>query len=264
MTANFEQTAQQAADRLWEAEKNLVACQPIRELFDQPLSVEQAYQIQHINTQRRLAQGERIVGRKIGLTSKAVQYQLGVDQPDFGNIYANMVLMEGESIALNTLLQPKAEVEIAVVLGKDLPYHDTTLMDLMAAIDHLLIAVEVVDSRIQNWNIRIEDTVADNASSALVVLGQKPYTLAQMNLLTAPMTLLANGNTVSEGVGSNCLGNPLIAARWLAQTMAKIGTPLKAGEVILTGALGPMASVQAPTNFVAQLGQYGKLAVGFV
>ena len=150
------------------------------------------------------------------------------------------------------------------MLGKDLPYEDTTLMDLMAAIDHVLVVVEIVDSRVTNWNIRIEDTVADNASSALVMLGQHPYKLNEIDLITAPMTLTANGKQVSQGVGANCLGNPLIAARWLAQTMAKMGTPMRAGELILTGALGPMATVTEPIEFVAQVAQSSKLHVPFV
>lgn len=264
MSQSIEPNMQKAADMLWQAEQTLTPCPPIRDLFDTTLTVEQAYQIQNINTQRRLSQGERIVGRKIGLTSTAVQQQLGVDQPDFGNLYANMVLMEGEQISLNTLIQPKAEVELAVVLGKDLPYEDTTLMDLMAAIDHVLVVVEIVDSRVTNWNIRIEDTVADNASSALVMLGQHPYKLNEIDLITAPMTLTANGKQVSQGVGANCLGNPLIAARWLAQTMAKMGTPMRASELILTGALGPMATVTEPIEFVAQVAQSSKLHVPFV
>lgn len=255
---------QQAADLLWEAERNLTPCQPIRTLFDEPLTPEQAYQIQNINTKRRLAQQDRLVGRKIGLTSKAVQQQLGVDQPDFGNFYANMVLMPGDDIALSQLIQPKAEAELAVVLKKDLPYEDTTLVDIIAAIDHVLIAVEIVDSRIEGWNIRIEDTIADNASSALVVIGQQPLTLADIDLLQAPMTILQDGVIVSQGIGKNCLGNPLIALRWLAQTMAKMGTPLKAGELILTGALGPMVAVPSPTQLTVNVGAYLPLMIEFV
>lgn len=223
MSQSIEPNMQKAADMLWQAEQTLTPCPPIRDLFDTTLTVEQAYQIQNINTQRRLSQGERIVGRKIGLTSTAVQQQLGVDQPDFGNLYANMVLMEGEQISLNTLIQPKAEVELAVVLGKDLPYEDTTLMDLMAAIDHVLVVVEIVDSRVTNWNIRIEDTVADNASSALVMLGQHPYKLNEIDLITAPMTLTANGKQVSQGVGQTALATPLLLPVGLPKPWQKWG-----------------------------------------
>ena len=255
---------QNAADLLWKAEETKSPCKPIRELFDVPLTIEEAYEIQSINTKRYLSLGNRIVGRKIGLTSKAVQKQLGVDQPDFGNIYSNMLVMEGETIALNSLIQPKVEVELALVLKHDLPHKDTTMIEVMAAIDYVLIAIEIVDSRIQGWDIHIEDTVADNASSALVVLGQTPYQLSEIDLLNANMKLLANGEEVSQGIGRNCLGNPLIATRWLAQTMAKMDMPLKAGEVILTGALGPMSVVNKPISYTASFEKYGDLSIEFI
>lgn len=258
------QLFQQAADLLWQAEENNAPCKPVRELFDDSLSIEDAYKIQEINTKRRLSMGNRIIGRKIGLTSEVVQKQLGVDQPDFGNIYANMVVMEGETIELKGLIQPKVEVELAVVLKKDLPHLDSTLLDVIAAIDYVLIAIEVVDSRINNWDIRIEDTIADNASSALIVLGQRPYQLSEIDMLNTKMSLLADGREVSQGVGRNCLGNPLIATRWLAQTMAKMGTPIKAGEVILTGALGPMSAVTEPTSYTAKFDSYGELTIDFI
>ena len=172
--------------------------------------------------------------------------------------------MEGETIELKGLIQPKVEVELAVVLKKDLPHPDTTLLDVIAAIDYVLIAIEVVDSRINNWDIRIEDTIADNASSALIVLGQRPYQLSEIDMLNTKMSLLADGREVSQGIGRNCLGNPLIATRWLAQTMAKMGTPIKAGEVILTGALGPMSAVTEPTSYTAKFDSYGELTIDFI
>lgn len=255
---------QQAAEQLWNAQENVAACSPVRELFGEQLDVDTAYQIQQINLERAIKeQGRRIVGKKIGLTSLAVQKQLGVDQPDYGSIFADMVVAEGEKISLKKLLKPKVEAEVALVLAKDLPHGNHTITELIDATAYALPAIEIVDSRVQDWNIRIGDTIADNASSALVALGQQPVKLENLALTKIGMAMYQNGDLVSSGNGAACLGNPLVAALWLANTMAKAGTPLKAGDLILTGALGPMVSVTAPSAFNAQIQDLGEVNVVF-
>lgn len=252
-----------AADLLWEAQHSVTACEPIRGLFDE-ISIDDAYSIQKINVVRALQQGKRVVGKKIGLTSAAVQKQLGVDQPDFGNIFADTVKIEGDEIDLNQLIQPKVEAEIALVLKKDLSYQDNTIIDLIAAVDYVLPAIEIVDSRISNWDITIHDTIADNASSALVVLGQQPVSLKQLSLTNLGMEVYSKGERVSTGNSAACLGNPLLAALWLANTMAKMQTPLRAGDLILTGALGPMVPVMDEAVFQARIEELGSVSISFV
>ncbi|MGW1927623.1 2-keto-4-pentenoate hydratase, partial [Streptomyces massasporeus] len=194
-----------------------------------------AYAVQRLHVERGIAAGRRPVGRKIGLTSPAVQRQLGVDRPDFGALFADMAVPEGRPIAPGRLLQPKAEAEVALVLGTDLPHGDPTVADLLRATAFALPALEIVDSRIADWDITIVDTVADNASCGLYVLGGTPVPLDRVDLRAVTMTLAKNGETVSEGTGADCLGSPLTAALWLASTLAGLGDPLRAGDVVLTG-----------------------------
>ena len=165
----------QAAEQLWQAKQQNSVCEPIRILAgDAGFSLEEAYQIQQLNTQRELAQGRRIIGHKIGLTSKVVQTQLGVDQPDFGCLFDNMIYADGEDIALSSILQPRVEAEIALVLKRDLNHEHHTVVDILNAIDYVLPAIEIVGSRVRNWDIRLVDTVADNASCGAVVIGSRP------------------------------------------------------------------------------------------
>jgi 2-keto-4-pentenoate hydratase len=219
-----------------------------------------AYEIQAINTKFWQAQGRRIVGRKIGLTSKAVQTQLGVDQPDYGVLFDDMAVASGGYLEPGTLLQPKAEAEIALVLERDLNKVDATPEDVAAAVAYAVVAIEIVDSRIADWKITFADTVADNGSSAFFVLGSDKKKLAGLDLYTCGMALEVNGALVSLGAGAACLGHPLIAAAWLARTFAGLGEGLKAGEIVLTGALGPMVSVR-PGDFVeAKVGGLGTVS----
>jgi len=254
----------QMAERLWNAQSNKEPCSPIQALFDDNVNVEMAYQIQQVNLDRAInEQNARVIGKKIGLTSKAVQKQLGVDQPDYGSLFASMVVAEGQTISLAGLLQPKVEAEVALVLKHDLLHADSTLVELINAIDYVLPAIEIVDSRVKNWKISIEDTIADNASSALVALGQKPIALKDIALEKIGMAMFSQGELVSSGNGAACLGNPLLAALWLTNTMAQKGTPLKAGDLILTGALGPMVTVNKPSTFSAFIQDVGEVNVTF-
>jgi 2-keto-4-pentenoate hydratase len=249
-----EQT--EIADLLWNAQQKKEPCPPVRDRFegkDEHAQAALAYAVQQVNIQRQVSAGRRIVGRKIGLTSPAVQRQLGVDRPDFGTLLDDMSIVDGESIDTTRLLQPKAEAEIALVLEKDLDHERHTVADLIDATAYALAAIEVVASRIAGWNIRFVDTVADNASSGLFVLGTQPVSLSKLDLAGVSMRMTCGDETVSQGTGAACLGNPLNAARWLADTLVQVGTPMRAGDVILTGALGPMVAVQAGRTYVAHI-----------
>jgi 2-keto-4-pentenoate hydratase len=250
------------AKTLRQADKNKEACSPIREIIGVE-DIKTAYAIQNINNKKRLKSGARIVGRKIGLTSKAVQKQLGVDQPDYGALFHDMEVLTGGIIPWNETMQPKVEAEIAFVLARDLPSADIGVVDILAAIDYALVSLEIVGSRIENWNIKITDTIADNASASHFVLGHQPAYINHIDLINCKMKMTKNGETVSEGTGAACLGSPINATLWLAQTMAKLGTPLKAGEIILSGALGAMANAEAGDQFSCSIEGLGAVSVGF-
>lgn len=222
-----------------------------------------AYRIQERLTQSRLRDGWRLVGRKIGLTAKSVQRQLGVDRPDFGMLFDRMSVPDGESVAISTLIAPKCEAEIAFVLGADLDVERPTIVDALGAIDYALPAIEIVDSRIANWDIRFFDTVADNASSGLFVLESQPVALDAFDVRLCGMHLTKNGEGVSYGAGAACLGNPLGALLWLAGVMTSVGRPLRAGDVVLSGALGPMIAATAGDRFEARINGLGSVRVAF-
>ncbi|MDB5999719.1 MAG: 2-keto-4-pentenoate hydratase [Rhizobacter sp.] len=255
-------TLKQVADLLMLAHETGTPCPPVRELLA-AAGNDGAYAVQQINTERWLAQGRRIVGRKIGLTSLAVQKQLGVDQPDFGMLYADMAYGDNEEVPWHRLMQPKVEAEVALVLERDLPDEGITGAELIRATAYALPAIEIVGSRIAQWNIRFIDTVADNASSGLYVLGHTPVKLDAVDLRLAGMVMERGGEPVSFGVGAACLGHPLNAALWLARTMARLGQPLKAGDTVLTGALGPMAPVKPGDVFEARINGLGSVRAAF-
>ncbi|KUM85042.1 2-keto-4-pentenoate hydratase [Streptomyces pseudovenezuelae] len=252
-----------AANLLAEAARTGDACRPVRELFDDGGDLETAYAVQQLNVRRGLDAGRRIVGRKIGLTSRAVQRQLGFEQPDFGALFADMTVPDGGEVAAGRLLQPKVEAEVALVLGRDLPHRACTVVDVLRAVDFTLPALEIVDSRIAGWDISLVDTVADNASCGLYALGATPVPLTAVDLRAVTMTMTRGGETVSEGTGTDCLGGPLNAAVWLASALAERGDPLRAGDLVLTGALGPMAPASPGDVFEARISGLGSVRVGF-
>lgn len=230
---------------------------PLRDALD-PTDAEGAYAVQTINTRFWEAQGRRIVGRKAGLTAKAVQQQLGVDQPDFGVLFDDMQIPDGGSLDPARAIQPKAEAEIAFILGADLLDAATTAEQVAAAVASVHAAIEIVDSRISDWKISFADTVADNGSSAFFVLAETGHPLAGLNLEGAAMEMLVNGSVASTGIGAAALGNPLNAAAWLAQTLAARGEPLKAGDILLAGALGPMVALTSGDHVHAKVAGIGE------
>ncbi len=250
-----------AAARLRDAQTQGVPCEPVRTLIGDS-DVAAAYEVQRINNALRLAEGGVVVGQKIGLTSLAVQKQLGVDQPDFGLLFADTEVKNGGGVRASEILQPKAEAEIAFVMKHDLT-GDITLERAKAAIDYAVGAIEIVGSRVLNWDIRITDTVADNASASHFVLGDVRQDVNELDLAAVKMQLKKNGEVVSEGMGAACMGNPLFALVWLAQTFADLGTPLKAGDIVLSGALGPMCAGEAGDTFVAEIDGFGAVAFSF-
>lgn len=259
----MDRTLSKLADQLYQAEQNQRAIAPIRDQLPEGSTIDTAYAIQNLNTDRALSQGRRLVGRKIGLTSVAVQNQLGVDSPDFGMLFEDMCYQDGDSITFQCFIQPKVEAEIALVLKYDLDQKKHSIKNIVAATDYAVAAIEVVDSRIENWKISLLDTVADNASSAALVLGHQKVSVDQIDWVNCQMKMTQKGNIVSEGQGKACLDNPLNAAVWLADEMVRRGRPLLAGDLILTGALGPMVVAHAGDEFVVEIDGFDPVTVVF-
>ncbi|MDI9918948.1 fumarylacetoacetate hydrolase family protein [Rhodococcus sp. IEGM 1379] len=251
-----------AADRLATAISTGVPCDPVRDLIGSDDLVA-AYAVQRGVDEIRRNAGAVVVGRKIGLTSVAVQQQLGVDQPDLGVLYADMEFPAGGTIPMNRLLQPKVEAEVAFVLGADLVDGPLDHAQVRDAIEYSVAAIEICDSRIENWDIKFGDTVADNASSGVYVLGTQRRTLAEVEPASVVMSMTVDGVEVSTGVGTACLGDPIEAVVWLARTARDLGQPLTAGQVILSGALGPMAPVGAGNSVTVNVSGFEPVTTSF-
>jgi 2-keto-4-pentenoate hydratase len=252
-----------AVQALVRARAEGVPCAPLRGGLLPVGDVAAAYRVQRRIVDGWVAGGDRRVGAKIGLTSPVVQQSLGVHEPDFGALLASMAVPDGVEVDLAGLLQPRVEAEVAFVLGADLTDEQITTADVIRAVDHLLPAIEIVDSRITGWDISIVDTVADNASAALFVLGTTPRRLTDVDLRLCGMVLEHAGEPVSVGAGAACLGNPLHAVGWLAGTLAAAGDPLRAGDVVLSGALGPMVPVAPGGAYEARISGLGTVRTCF-
>jgi 2-keto-4-pentenoate hydratase len=258
-----------AVDRLAQAQATRVPCAPVRDLIGTD-DLPAAYAVQQGLVQARIASGVTVVGRKIGATSEAVQKQLGVDQPDFGYLLSDMDVSDsgtesGGPISMRTLVQPRVEAEVAFRLARDIdvPEDEITLAFVRDTVELALPALEIVDSRIADWNIEFTDTVADNASSGLYVVGGKGRPLSEIEPRDVEMALSINGEVRSSGNGAACLGDPLEALRWLAVQAARFGDPLRAGHLILSGALGPFVPFAPGDRVEASISGFEPLRVEF-
>jgi 2-keto-4-pentenoate hydratase len=253
-----------AVERLALALETLVPCSAVRDLIGTD-DLPAAYAVQQGLVQKRLALGATVVGRKIGATSEAVQNQLGVDQPDFGYLLDEMDVSDEAPISMRRLLQPRVEAEVAFVMAADLdlPEDEITIEAVRERVGVALPALEIVDSRIEGWDIGFTDTVADNASSGLYVVGREGKPLSEVEPVDVEMSLTINGEVRSSGNGAACLGDPLEALRWLAVQCARFGDPLRAGHLVLSGALGPFVPFAAGDKVEASISGFEPLTAVF-
>lgn len=260
MTANDLKVAM-IADELAEASQTHVCLDPLTQTYPD-LSLLDAYGIQLTNVSRRLSMGEKISGKKIGLTSRSMQDLLGVHEPDYGHLFDTMEIKNG-IVPAHHLIQAKVEAEIAFVLKEDLIGPNVTVEDVLKATDYVVAALEIVDSRIKDWKIKLIDTVSDNASCGVYVLSDHRVTLDKIDLINESMSLYKNGEFVNQGTGKAVLDNPAYCVAWLANKMSDMGVILKKGEVILSGALSAMVSAQAGDEFEARFSTLGSVKVRF-
>lgn len=252
----------EAADRLREAAVTGTPTAPVRDLIGSD-DVEAAYAVQSILVGARVAAGATVVGRKIGLTSEAVQKQLGVSQPDFGVLFDDMAYESGDTVPFGSIVQPRVEAEVAFVLRDDLVDGDLDYDQVRAAIDYAVAALEICGSRVAGWDITFGDTVADNASAGAYVLGAVRAGLDEFSPRDAEMHMAVTGAEDSTGTGEACLGDPVTAVVWLARQARALGEPLRAGHVILSGALGPMRAVAPGATVSATVTGLGVVTVDF-
>jgi len=250
------------ADRLWQAEVERKPIEPISDSHPD-LTVEDAYAIQTVNIERRVAAGQLIRGRKVGLTSRAMQQLLGVDEPDFGVLLDDMFVEDGVGVEAQKLLQPRVEAEIAFVLARDLTGPGVTTTDVLTATAGVLPAIEIVDSRIAEWRIQLVDTVADNASCGRVVIGGRLTPVTAVDLRLIGMMFYRNGVPIDSGAGAAALGNPAYCVAWLANKLGALGSGLRAGDIVLPGALHRMVPVRARDVFRAEFAYLGDVTVQF-
>lgn len=252
-------------NELYSALQNGVAISPITER-EPECTIEDAYAIQnHLIKKRMQDDGSKVIGKKIGVTSKVVMDMLGVYQPDFGYLLSDMIYSDGDEIDVtNKMIQPKAEGEIAFVLKEDLMGPGITTSDVIKATKFVMPCFEIVDSRIKDWKIKIQDTVADNASCGYIVFGGQSVAINDIDLSTCGITFEKNGELVNTGAGAAALGSPINAVVWLANTLGELGVGLKAGEVILSGALSAMVNIEAGDNMTINIGGIGSASVRFV
>ena len=251
-------------DALFEAMRSRTTIEPLTEQSP-GITIEDAYQVSLHMLERRLSAGESMIGKKIGVTSKVVMDMLNVRQPDFGFLTDTMVYGNSAEVpASTTLIQPKAEGEIAFVLKRDLQGPGVTNADVIAATDFVMPCFEIVDSRIRDWKIKIQDTVADNASCGVIVLGDKAVSPLDVDLATCGIVMTLNGQIISTGAGAAAMGSPVNAIAWLANTLGAFGIELKAGELILSGSLVPLQSVRAGDSMHMEIGGIGQASVRFV
>ncbi len=251
-----------AADLLLEAYRTKKPVDPLIDLYP-GIELDDSYEIQLIQIARRLADGATVKGHKVGLTSAAMQRQLGVDQPDYGHLLDDMFHLEHQPIPTADFLQPRVEPEVAFVLKRPLRGPGVTLAEAIAAVDFVLPSLELIDSRIRDWRIGILDTIADNASSGGVVLGSTPVALETVDLRRSGCVLHRNGEVVGTGAGGAVLGSPLNSLVWLANTVGARGIVLEAGQVVLPGSITASVPVEPGDSFTATFAGVGSVTARF-
>jgi len=250
------------AQELESARVSRNALAPLSERWPE-MSVADAYAIQQLGLQQRLTGGAHLRGRKIGLTARPMQKQLGVDQPDYGYLLDDMVFSDGATLAAATWIAPRVEPELAFIMGRRLEGPGVTAAEVLRATEFVLPALELIDSRIANWKIKLVDTIADNASSAAVILGGNPILPSAVNLRHVPTVFSKNGEIVETGVGAAVLGNPVNAVAWLANALGAFGVALEEGDIVLAGSFTASVPLAAGDRFSAEFGTLGQLSVAF-
>lgn len=254
---------QEIAHQLLRAEETRQPISPLTSSYPD-LALADAYQIQIQNIQAKQARGARIIGKKAGVTSKAIQQMFGVNEPDYGHLLNEMIVHEGEVIDCSTMIQPKAEPEIAFVLAEDLRGPGVSVVDVLVATRFVVPVLEIIDSRIADWKINLPDTVADNASCGKVVIGGCVRKVEKLDLRLIGMVMEKNGDLVATGAGAAALGNPANAVAWLANKLATLDQYLKEGELILPGSLCGAVNVSAGDNILASFDHLGSVSVRFI
>jgi len=250
------------ARELFEAEETTSEIKPLTER-DENLDVKDAYQIQLETVKLKTNQGKKIIGKKVGLTSKAMQEMLKVDEPDYGHLFDDMEIKNGDVIDTKTMIAPRVEAEIGFVLNDDLVGPNITFLDVIMATDYVVPTLEIIDSRIEDWKIKLVDTVADNGSSAKVVIGDQKKNLEEVDLRLNGMILSKNDDIIATGAGAAALGHPAEAIAWLANKLSEFDITLKKGELILPGALSGAVAVEAGDDITADFGALGTVSVSF-
>jgi 2-keto-4-pentenoate hydratase len=258
----MQQLVSKLTEELLEAEQNAAPIEPLTTRYPE-LSVKDSYRIQLEWVERKLEEGHVVIGKKIGLTSKAMQEMLGVNEPDYGHLLDHMKVASGEVLSRKDFIKPKVEAEIGFILKDDLTGPNVTFVDVLMATEAIVPTLEIIDSRIEDWKIRLVDTVADNGSSARAVIGERFYELDKVDLRTVSMTLLKNQGVAATGAGAAALGHPAHAIAWLANKLADYNMSLKAGELILPGALTAAIDVDAGDEVTAAFGNLGSVSISF-
>lgn len=253
---------QKAASRLAQAEQEKTPIPPLTSGAE-AISVEDAYGIQLLQIQKKLQQGAQVKGLKIGLTSKVMQDMFNVRTPDYGHVLDSMVYTEDKAVNMDAFIQPKVEFEIAFILKEDLQGPGVTMEDVLAATDYVVPAIEIIDSRIENWQFKFEDTVADNGSSAGAIFGTKRTSPDAVDLAEVEMTVYKNGEMFDSAKGEAVMGHPAKAVAWLANAVAEYGITLKAGYFVLAGALSKAVPFETDDVFTADFSELGEVAISF-
>ncbi|MGE0881006.1 MAG: 2-keto-4-pentenoate hydratase [Acidimicrobiia bacterium] len=252
-----------AAFALWTADESKQVIPALTDTYP-AIDVVDAYEIQLLNIRKRLATGALVRGHKVGLSAKAMQQMLGVHEPDYGHLLDDMFVDEGATISIDRFCQPRAEIEVAFVLGRPLAGPGVTVADVIRATDYVLPSIEIVDSRLADWKIKIADTIADNASSAALVVGARPTELTDVDPALIGATLRKNGEVVETGCSGAVLGNPVIAVAWLANKVAQFGVTLEPGNVIMPGSCTRMVAIDRGDHIRADFDGLGHVSVRFV